>query len=1068
MSQIDFLDILGGPQAIAAISSSARDYTGFHSLGIPNVTLTVKGEKEHANNWEATLEVIEMTVIGLLEPPNRTDTQGKKRLLELCSQAFDLRRAIGLPSDPTERLKDSLRFACVAVLGQRVEDWRRWIAVHDYWPVSEFSEDGAWPTQLFGRTAESFLRLVRKNGWSDLKKIAEFISELRRDQHKYEADYLQATNGIQQVAAFELITFYHFAKAVESAAEYTGYGSPKDAHDEIELQMRYAIESADFSGVVEWAVLLRWLSAALRTLIESTLWYQLAGHNHRVTDFKRALTKDEYGWTPLFELLPPQRDAVHEVMNTSLRSIVVQMPTSGGKTLLAQFRILQTKINYPAGWIAYVVPTKALINQMTSRLRKDFGPPVNLRVELASGAEDIDTFEADLLQGDKFDVLVTTPEKLDLIIRGDRIDLDQRPLALVVMDEAQHIGDIGRGLRAELLLSTINQRSRDTAFLLLTPFIKNADEVAQWLEANPQRHQAVTPTLAADWVPNDLLVSMAWRVGAARKWTMQMESLHTSRDTVEFDDQIILEPLQIRQKPISESNTRSDVAADVARILGNRGATLVMVQRLRDSWKVAEALAARGEYALTEKRRLVKRFLESEYGPGFALNTLLDKRIGVHHAGLSDEARILVEWLMDENELDFLVATSTVAQGINFNLSNVVLSTLSVTEGSHTRPLTFDEFWNLAGRTGRVYQKPLGILAIAAPKLEQQEKAKQFVQDQLTELVSALEKLIDDLEHKGWELDLTRLSRNDQKWSAFVQYLSHCYRQIGNLSGFVAQTEKILYRTYAYQRLQREKPKAAEKLLIAVRSYGSRLSNYPSGWLTLVDSTGFSPESIQQLVSNKTDYLPRTLGAWSPSKLFKSDGAIGPIIGQLLKLKEVGLEAHAGLSHTILAQLIELWVAGEPINELARSVPQGNKDNSTHLTEVARLIFRSLSRTGSWGLNAIQSVSGINQELTPEQRRVFQSIPSMVYYGCHTVDGVLMRSQGVPRGICEGMGRRYRQDSGSPANEMAAAREWLSTQPDDVWDSARPKRRRLTGREYRQIWQIVNGHTPSFKESGVG
>src|ERR1043165_8284079 len=101
MSQIDFLDILGAPQDIAAISSSARDYTGFHSLGIPNINYTVNGEKEQASNWQATLELIEMTVIGLLGASNRADTQGK-RLLALCSQAFDLRRAIGLPSDPTE------------------------------------------------------------------------------------------------------------------------------------------------------------------------------------------------------------------------------------------------------------------------------------------------------------------------------------------------------------------------------------------------------------------------------------------------------------------------------------------------------------------------------------------------------------------------------------------------------------------------------------------------------------------------------------------------------------------------------------------------------------------------------------------------------------------------------------------------------------------------------------------------------------------------------------------------------------------------------------------------------
>jgi replicative superfamily II helicase len=47
----------------------------------------------------------------------------------------------------------------------------------------------------------------------------------------------------------------------------------------------------------------------------------------------------------LFELLPPQCEAIQEVMNTGNRAIVVEMPTSSGKTLLAEFRIIQTKVN---------------------------------------------------------------------------------------------------------------------------------------------------------------------------------------------------------------------------------------------------------------------------------------------------------------------------------------------------------------------------------------------------------------------------------------------------------------------------------------------------------------------------------------------------------------------------------------------------------------------------------------------------------------------------------------------------------------------------------------------------
>ena len=64
----------------------------------------------------------------------------------------------------------------------------------------------------------------------------------------------------------------------------------------------------------------------------------------------------------------------------------------------------------------------------------------------------------------------------------------------------------------------------------------------------------------------------------------------------------------------------------------------------------------------TEKIDLVQQFLELEFGSDFPLNDLLSYGIGVHHAGLSDDVRALMEWLFEENQLKFLVATTTIAQ----------------------------------------------------------------------------------------------------------------------------------------------------------------------------------------------------------------------------------------------------------------------------------------------------------------------------------------------------------------------------------------------------------------------
>lgn len=193
-------------------------------------------------------------------------------------------------------------------------------------------------------------------------------------------------------------------------------------------------------------------------MVAGSIWRVARAVNSRVTKFVQEVTKQQ----GLFELLPPQRAAWLEqgLLDQAATAVVIDMPTSGGKTLLAQFRILQALNQFDAdnGWVAYVAPTRALTAQITRRLRRDFSP-IGVKVEALTGAVEVDAFEEELLTqtGAKrgFDVLVATPEKLHLVIRNKKVT---RPLALVVMDEAHNIESESRGMRIELLLATIKPR----------------------------------------------------------------------------------------------------------------------------------------------------------------------------------------------------------------------------------------------------------------------------------------------------------------------------------------------------------------------------------------------------------------------------------------------------------------------------------------------------------------------------------------------------------------------------------------------------------------------------------
>ena len=263
-------------------------------------------------------------------------------------------------------------------------------------------------------------------------------------------------------------------------------------------------------------------------MIESSIWWIARTINSRTTDFVKYVTKTR----ALFEMLPPQKAAIREqgLLDQASTAIAVEMPTSGGKTLLAEFKILQALNQFDAdkGWVAYVAPTKALVSQITRRLRKDFDSKI--KIAQLSSAVEIDTFEEDMLSDKErsFDVLVATPEKLNLVIRNKKVP---RPLALIVMDEAHNIEDDERGLRIELLLATVKSDCPTANFLLLMPYVENALTLSKWLSSDISSGKSISIG-STPWQPNERIVGLYKKSiindGIKGNWQIKFKTLTTT------------------------------------------------------------------------------------------------------------------------------------------------------------------------------------------------------------------------------------------------------------------------------------------------------------------------------------------------------------------------------------------------------------------------------------------------------------------------------------------------------------------------------------------------------------
>ena len=228
-------------------------------------------------------------------------------------------------------------------------------------------------------------------------------------------------------------------------------------------------------------------------------------------------------------------------------------------------------------------------------------------------------------------------------------------------------------------------------------------------------------------------------------------------------------------------------------------------------------------------------------------------------------------------------------------------------------------FQNLAGRAGRLFQDTLGIVAFASQD-EKAEEIQAFVSRQVGELSSALETMVREVLERGWELNLTSLVKYDARWASFAQYLAHAYRQSNNHDQFLAETEKVLRATWGYRRLSSSQPAAAEQLVEATREYAGTLRKMGQGVLSFVDSTGFSGETVMEILTHK-GRLPTSFAQWDPCTLFQAGpDVLASLLGNVLGVRELQLEMPPGSEQRQLAEILGMWVRGKRSTRSRRSI----------------------------------------------------------------------------------------------------------------------------------------------------
>ncbi|GJP66452.1 hypothetical protein CLOP_g23384 [Closterium sp. NIES-67] len=364
---------------------------------------------------------------------------------------------------------------------------------------------------------------------------------------------------------------------------------------------------------------------------------------------------------------PIQTQAFHTLYHTD-HSVLLGAPTGSGKTISAELAMLRLFRTQPGMKVIYIAPLKALVRERMEDWGKNFMPKLGkCMVELTGDL----TPDMKLLVA--ADVIVATPEKWDGITRSWHNRSYAQTVGLMVMDEIHLLGQ-DRGPVLEVIVSRMRYISARTArpirFLGLSTALANARDLADWLGIERVGLFNFKPSVRP--VPLDVHIQG-------------------------YPGKFYCPRMNAMNKPLYAAILTHSPVKPV----------LVFVSSRRQTRLTALDLI---QYAAADERP--RQFVHAgeeemeeyvEMASSAELKHALQFGIGLHHAGLTQGDRSLVETLFAERKIQVLVCTSTLAWGVNLPAHLVVVKGTEYFDGKQKRyvemPIT--DVLQMMGRAGR-------------------------------------------------------------------------------------------------------------------------------------------------------------------------------------------------------------------------------------------------------------------------------------------------------------------------------------------------------------------------------
>ena len=396
-----------------------------------------------------------------------------------------------------------------------------------------------------------------------------------------------------------------------------------------------------------------------------------------IAALKNPLLEEIYGQR--FQFFNPMQTQIFHTLYHTAANVLLGSPTGSGKTVAAELAMWWAFREKPGSKVVYIAPMKALVRERVQDWRKRLTQQMGLKLVELTGDNTPDTRTIR-----DADIIITTPEKWDGISRSWQTRGYVRQVSLVVIDEIHLLGG-DRGPILEIIVSRMNyiaSQSKGSVRLVgMSTACANAMDLGNWLGVKEGlfnfRH-SVRP------VPLEIFID---GFPEQRGFCPLMQSMNRPTflaiKTHSPDKPVIVFVASRRQTRLT--------AKDLINFCGMEDNPRRFVRMSEDDLQLN-----------------LSRVKDE------ALREALSFGIGLHHAGLVESDRQLAEELFANNKIQILVATSTLAWGVNLPAHLVVVKGTQFfdakIEGYKDMDLT--DVLQMLGRAGRPQFDSSGIARI--------------------------------------------------------------------------------------------------------------------------------------------------------------------------------------------------------------------------------------------------------------------------------------------------------------------------------------------------------------------